>query len=71
MPKFTNETGYKPNPMRYTIKLEVEIILDGVPGAFNQVEDHIKHMFDNPYFVSVTVPDEHAHRVPRGWEFAG
>ena len=44
--------GLPNKQQRYT--LEVEFILDMVPGAWHQPEDLVKYLLDHPYITSVT-----------------
>lgn len=43
---------------RKSIKLSVEVFLDGVPGAMHQVEDHIDWIFQLPYVRLIELPKE-------------
>jgi len=44
---------------RKTHKLEVEFILDMVPGTFHRPEDLMRWICENPYVKSVTLKGSH------------
>ena len=51
---FVNPNSYSSKNHK-CLKLEVEIMLDGVPGTWNKPEDHIRYLFSNPYFLTARV----------------
>ena len=59
-PKKENHYGYaffqgKPTVIHKRVSLEVTVILDLVPGAFHQVEDHMNWICNLPYVQDVKV----------------
>ena len=52
--RIVNKNAY-PNAYRQHITLSVECFLEGVPGAFNQIEDHMKWICQLPYVAAVAV----------------
>lgn len=61
-----NEKSYAPvgkNTIHPIIKLEVEAILDLVPGAFHQPEDLMRWIATNPYVRSVRLKTEKLHEI--------
>jgi hypothetical protein len=51
--KIENKAAYAATPFRKGFTLKVNAILDGVPGAFNQPEDLMNWICQNPYVQSV------------------
>jgi hypothetical protein len=55
-----NKNSYGVTPFRKQVVLRVECILDGVPGAFNQIEDHMNWICGLPYVLAVETVEESA-----------
>lgn len=74
--KLVNPDAVKRAPFRQTHTLMVTVVMDGVHGPFNQVEDHMNWLLQNSYFVSAecldygyTVSEWAEGEIPAG-EFA-
>lgn len=55
-----NTKGYaffegKPSEFHKRVELKVTVILDNVPGAFHQIEDHVNWMWQLPYVQQVEI----------------
>lgn len=64
--KYENKEGYaffngEPSKMGVRKTLTVTVMLDSVPGAYHQIEDHIKLMMrTNPYVQTIEIVDDAA-----------
>jgi len=64
MALYENKEGYayfegKPSVLGKRVTLEVTVMLDPIPGAMHQVEDHINLMMrTNPYIERIVVEAE-------------
>lgn len=62
--KFNNTEGYaffngEPSKIGVRKTLTVTVMLDSVPGAYHQIEDHIQLMMKtNPYIQTIEVVDD-------------
>lgn len=56
--KIVNKDAYKPNAYSKIVKLEVEVMLDAVPGAWHEPEDIMNWIASHSYVQSVTLKEE-------------
>jgi len=60
---YGNKEGYayhegEPSQLGKRVTLQVTVMLDPVPGAFHEVEDHVNHMMQtNPYIQTIEVKE--------------
>lgn len=52
MAQSNNPLRYKPSPVHKLVKFEVTVMLDAVPGPWNQPEDFLKWFFRHNYVQS-------------------